>query len=187
MSRELPARPDLEHYRKEAKTFVRAFREADGAPLRRAEAVLGRRARKRFALSDAQYVIAVEHGYASWAELRRACEQSGLEALARRDRGEIVLDYDRRYTEGAPVEVFVTKRKQTYDLTDRGNPVRLAGKPRGWLDVAERVVEEFSLNVNRRGVVFVGTVYPDWVDPLASRIADASLAVYEALLELDER
>ena len=132
MSRERPARPDLEHYRKEAKALVRAFREADGAALRRAEAVLGRRARKRFALSDAQYVIAVEHGYASWAELRRACEQTGL--------------------------------------TDRSNAVRLAGKPRGWLDVAERVVEEFSLNVNRRGVVLVGTVYPDWVE--TARVAD---------------
>ena len=29
-------------------------------------------------------------------------------------------------------------------------------------------------------------MYPDWVDELAARVADASLAVYEALLELDD-
>jgi hypothetical protein len=100
---------------------------------------------------------------------------------------EVVVDSGRRYTEGRPVEVRIRKRQYRYDIDDDGAAVRLAGKPPGWLPVAERVVEEFSLNVNRRGVVFVGTVYADWVEPLASRIGEASLAVYEALLELDER
>jgi hypothetical protein len=103
------------------------------------------------------------------------------------EREEVVFDSGRRYTEGRPVEVRIRRRQHRYDIDDDGRAVRFAGKPRGWLPVAERVVEEFSLNVNRRGVVLVGTVYPDWVDPLASRIAEASLAVYEALLELDER
>ena len=39
--------------------------------------------------------------------------------------------------------------------------------------------------MNRRGVVFVGTVYPAELDSLAARVGDRSLAVYEALLELD--
>jgi hypothetical protein len=47
-------------------------------------------------------------------------------------------------------------------------------------------VEEFSLNVNRRGVVFVGTVYPRMLERLVALVAETSLAVYEALLELDE-
>jgi hypothetical protein len=103
------------------------------------------------------------------------------------ERDEVVVDSGRRYTEGRPVEVRIRKRQHRFDIDDDGRAVRLAGKPPGWLPVAERVVEEFSLNVNRRGVVFVGTVYPDWVDRLASRIGEASLAVYEALLELEER
>ena len=103
------------------------------------------------------------------------------------ERDEVVVDSGRRYTEGRPVEVRIRKRQHVYDVDDDGRAVRLAGKPPGWLPVAEDVVKELSLNVNRRGVVFVGTVYADWVDPLASRIGEASLAVYEALLELDSR
>ena len=72
MPKELPARPDFEYYRKQAKALVRAFRDGDGAAVERADAVLGPRARKRFQLSDAQHAIAVEHGYASWTEFRRA-------------------------------------------------------------------------------------------------------------------
>jgi hypothetical protein len=36
--------------------------------------------------------------------------------------------------------------------------VQLAGKPSGWFPVAERVVVEEGLNVNRAGVVFVPVV-----------------------------
>jgi hypothetical protein len=102
------------------------------------------------------------------------------------ERDEVVVDSGRRYTEGSPVEVRIRKRQHVYDIDDDGRAVRLTGQPPGWLPVAEDVVEEFSLNVNRRGVVFVGTVYPDWVDRLAARTAEASLAVYEALLEFEE-
>jgi hypothetical protein len=185
MPKELPARPDLEHYRKQAKALVRAFHDGDSAVVERANAVLGRRARDRFQLSDAQYVIAVEHGHVSWADFRHACETSGLDALAAVERGEIVLPSELRYTEGLPVEVFVRKRMHRYAIDDGGAAVRLAAKPQGWLAVAEDVVEELSLNVNRRGVVFVGTVYPRMLESLVSRVAETSLAVYEALLELD--
>lgn len=186
MHQELPARPDVEHYRKQAKALVRAYRESDRTAVARAEAVLGSRARERFQLSDAQYVLAVEHGCGSWAELKRACDRPRLDALAGVERGEIVLRSDRRYTEGKPVEVFVKKRLHRYGIDDHGNAVRLAGKPPGWLELAGEVVEDFSLNVNRRGVVFVGTVYPRMLDELTARIAETSLAVYEALLELDD-
>lgn len=108
-----------------------------------------------------------------------------MEVVLTGERDETVVDSGRRYTEGRPVEVFVRKRGHRFDITDGGAALRLAGKPSGWLAAAERVVEEFSLNVNRRGVVFVGTVYPDWVEPLVARTAEASLAVYDALLELE--
>jgi hypothetical protein len=183
---ELPTRPDLEHYRKQAKALARAYSEREAGAVARAEAVLGSRARERFQLSDAQYVLAVEHGCSSWAELKRACERPRLEALAEVERGEIVLRSDLRYTEGEPVDVFVKKRLHRYAITDQANAVRLAGKSPGWLETAGQVVEDFSLNVNRRGVVCVGTVYPRMLDKLTARIAETSLAVYEALLELDD-
>ena len=101
------------------------------------------------------------------------------------ERDEIVLRSELRYTEGRPVEVFVRKRTHRYAIDDDGAAVRLAGKPQGWLAVAGEVVEELSLNVNRRGVVFVGTVYPPMLEDLVSRVAETSLAVYETLLELE--
>lgn len=91
-----------------------------------------------------------------------------------------------RYTEGERVRVWIRKRGTKYDIDDRGAAVRLAGKPRGWFRVAEQVVAEDALNVNRAGVVFVSAFRADWVEPLAQRIGAASKAVYDALLELDE-
>jgi hypothetical protein len=88
--------------------------------------------------------------------------------------------------ETAPV--LAGRRAGWVHFSDDGAAVRAAGAPRGWLPVARRVVEELDLNINRRGVVFVSS--PErrgraWLDELEHRVADASLAVYEALLELD--
>jgi hypothetical protein len=102
------------------------------------------------------------------------------------ERGQVVLGYELRYTEGEPIQVFVKKRLHRFAITDGGNAVRLAGKPPGWLEAAGTAVDEFALNVSRRGVVCVGTVYRDWVEPLASRTAQASLAVYAAVRDLDD-
>jgi Ankyrin repeats (many copies) len=65
---------DLERYKKDAKALVRAHRAGDDEAIARAADVLGERARERFQLSDAQHVVAVEHGYNTWPELKRAIE-----------------------------------------------------------------------------------------------------------------
>ena len=54
MHHELPARLDLEWYRKQAKELVRAWRERDPEAVERVEEALGERAHERFGLSDAQ-------------------------------------------------------------------------------------------------------------------------------------
>lgn len=75
MSRELPARPNLEHLKSQAKELLDAF--ARGAPdaIERISASLpaAQRAQsvKQFALHDAQSVIAREYGFESWGALRR--------------------------------------------------------------------------------------------------------------------
>ena len=89
-------------------------------------------------------------------------------------------------TETAPV--VVTRRGGWVYFSDDGAGVRAAGAPRGWLPVAREVVAALDLNINRRGVVFVAS--PEargraWLDRLEARVADASVAVYEALLELE--
>jgi ankyrin repeat protein len=72
--RSLPERPDLTQYRKQAKELVKAHAAGDAAALIRIRAHHPRLAglddaalrRARFALADAQWVIAREHGVESW-------------------------------------------------------------------------------------------------------------------------
>jgi len=67
---ELPAHPDLEYYRKQARHLQRSYEAGDAAARARAAEVLGDRAAGRFLLSDAQFVLAQEHGFRTWAEFR---------------------------------------------------------------------------------------------------------------------
>jgi hypothetical protein len=67
---ELPAHPNLEYYRKQAKHLHRAYATGDAAAEARVADVLGDRGAERFQLSDAQFVLAQEHGFLSWAEFR---------------------------------------------------------------------------------------------------------------------
>jgi hypothetical protein len=67
---ELPAHPNLEYYRKQAKHLQHAYETGDAAAQARVADVLGDRAAERFLLSDAQFVLAQEHGFRTWAEFR---------------------------------------------------------------------------------------------------------------------
>ena len=55
---ELPAHPDLEYYRKQAKHLLHTYETGDAAAQARVADVLGDRAAERFLLSDAQFVLA---------------------------------------------------------------------------------------------------------------------------------
>ena len=89
-----------------------------------------------------------------------------------------------RYADQEPVVVHVRKRGIRYDLDDGGAAVAAAGRPAGWLAVAERVADELALNVNRAGVVFVQSFEGRDLDALAERVAETSRAVFAELLEL---
>ena len=90
------------------------------------------------------------------------------------------------YTEGEPVLVTIRRRGRRYDLRDDGRALELAGRPAGWREAAAAAVGTFDLNLTRTGVVFApaveGGIDRGW---LARRVAEASLAVYDALLELE--
>jgi ankyrin repeat protein len=62
-ARELPSHPDLAFYKKEAKDLLDACKAGDARALARLEL----RHRDRPVLAEAQFVIAREHGFASWA------------------------------------------------------------------------------------------------------------------------
>jgi hypothetical protein len=91
-ARRLPDRPNLTQYKKQAKEFVKAIRSADADVLARVRAyhprfddVTESDARlTAFALADAQFVIAREHGIESWPKFVQEIEKrSGAESPAR--------------------------------------------------------------------------------------------------------
>ena len=86
---------------------------------------------------------------------------------------------------GETLRINVRKRGRKYDLDDGGAAVAAAGKPRGWLEVAERIVAEEGFNVNRAGVVFVSAFEGRDIERLAERLAATARDVHLALLELD--
>jgi hypothetical protein len=176
----------VEHFRKQAKALLRSYQGGDSAALERAESVLGERAHVRFVLADAQHVIAREQGLRSWADLLRSSRgetvEGALAELARVERGEALVDSGLAYGDGEPVLIRVRKRLHRYDLDDRGRAVEKAGKAPGWLEVAEAAVE--PMNIGRNGAVFVPAFEWSNLADLLVRLADASRAVHEALLEL---
>lgn len=78
MSRQLPARPHLDHLKAQAKDLVDAHRRGEPEAFERIRASVpafarmsdDELARAGFALHDAQSAIAREYGFDSWAELR---------------------------------------------------------------------------------------------------------------------
>jgi ankyrin repeat protein len=92
-ARPLPARPSLEQYRKQAKELVKVFRSAQSRKSLDSEGAHSeviqrvqkhhprfrslpedRIASTRFALADAQFVIAHEHGFESWPKFAKHVE-----------------------------------------------------------------------------------------------------------------
>jgi ankyrin repeat protein len=67
-ARILPARPDLDHLRNEAKALCKAYRQKDADAVRRVAAVIG--PQPTLKLTGAQRVLAREYGFTTWARLR---------------------------------------------------------------------------------------------------------------------
>lgn len=87
----LPAHPSLEQYKKQAKELLKAYRSADVETIRRVKRKHPRFERlsepgfeiSKFALADAQLVIAREHGFESWPKFTKRIEVINSEAAAR--------------------------------------------------------------------------------------------------------
>ena len=102
------------------------------------------------------------------------------------ERSGTVRDTGLAYARGRPVRVSVRRRGSRYDIDDMGAAVEYAGRPAGWFEAAERAVEALGWNVSREGVVFVQAVEGRDIDALVRRTGEASMAVLEAVLALEE-
>ena len=172
---------NLEHCRKDAKRLLRAVSAGDPDALARARAVLGERVHQRFALSDAQHVVANERGYRSWPVLTRETPEPEPAPA----RAESIVDTGLEYRPGDPVRVWVLCRERRVSVSDHG-AVQKAGTPPGWKRACAPVHAELDVNITRGGVVWlpVVAVGPSEED-VARRIGLASLIFFQALLELD--
>ena len=77
--RELPARPNLEHLKKQARMMLRDFRAADAKAIARFAAV-GVTANPK--LADALHVIAREYGFDTWPALKVHIEIASEDPVA---------------------------------------------------------------------------------------------------------
>jgi ankyrin repeat protein len=97
----LPARPSLEQYKKQAKELVKVFRAVQSLKSSHSEAIPSETiqrvrkqhprfaglpddeiARTKFALADAQFVIAREHGFESWPKFAKRVEAHASASFA---------------------------------------------------------------------------------------------------------
>ena len=181
----------IDRLRREARLLLRAVRSGERTAHDRAATVLGARLHERFVLADALHVVACEQGATSWPALvtqrRRGPIRTALDEARGDGVAEIDVETTLRYPDGEPVTIGV-KRRETglYLLDDGGGATRRAGRRRGWFDAAERAVRRSGMNVSRMGVVFVGANERRDLEGLALRLAQASLDVLEALVELDD-
>ena len=104
---QLPERANLEQLKKQAKNLLRAARAKEPDALRRFQTLpnlasidLTQATESSFALHDAQSVIAREHGFKSWKELRDEIEVRSLGFTAALD------EFIRCATGGAPARAF---------------------------------------------------------------------------------
>ncbi len=71
----IPVRPNLEFYRKQARALLKSVQSDDPAAIRRVRTHLPRYSSgSRFLLSDAQWVLARENGAANWPKFRQELE-----------------------------------------------------------------------------------------------------------------
>lgn len=114
--RPLPNDPSLEHLRKQAKRLRRAIAAGDAAAAAEVRELHPRAARvlPRFALSDAQLVVARGYGFDTWAKLK-----THLAGIAR-----FAWNTPPMPDPSSPVDVFLRLACLVYGDWDRSNPER---------------------------------------------------------------
>jgi len=124
----------------------------------------------------------------SWLGRQADERESNLPAAAAGvERSDAVLEPGPEYVPGDPVRVRVVHREHRTSVTDGGRAIEKAGRPSGWREAADRVADELVVNVSQRGVISLPIVRGDpWCEEeIVDRIAQASLALYQELLDLE--
>ncbi|HEX5245908.1 MAG TPA: hypothetical protein VFW41_02125 [Gaiellaceae bacterium] len=101
-------------------------------------------------------------------------------------REERVVDTGLEYVPGDRVRLRVVHRDHRTSISDEGAAIERAGRPPGWRDVAKRIDDDLIVNVSRQGAVWL-PVMPcgPSEEAVVRRIGEASLALYQDLLDLE--
>jgi hypothetical protein len=101
-------------------------------------------------------------------------------------RSETTVETGLEYRSGDPVRVRIVRRGPRRSVSDDGAALARAGRPHKWREVAAKLEQERDVNVSRSGAISLPVVR---VGPpegqVVQRIAQASLALYQDLLDLD--
>ena len=88
-----------------------------------------------------------------------------------------------------PVRVRVLERDGRYEFSDEGGALAAAGVDPGELVFPDQIpLGRYSVNVSGRGVVSLpgfSRSSDEWLGKLPSLVAEGSVVLYEALLDLD--
>jgi len=180
MSRPLPARPNLDHLKAQAKDLLDAHRRRELEAFARIRAHVpafagmsdDALARAGFALHDAQSAIAREYGFASWAELRDQVAAMAEPPVARDVAAAAAL---------AAAQQFAAAASLPPEVMDAVREALLHRVPAASVTTPERV----PVLPLRNAVAFPGAVIPlDISRPTTLRAVDAARAHSPALLAI---
>jgi len=106
--------------------------------------------------------------------------------FTKQGRSETSIDTGLEYRPGDPVRVRIVRREHRISVTDDGAAIAKAGRPHARREAAN-LVAELGVNVSRGGVVSLPVVpVGPCEEKTVRRIGEASLCLYQAILERDE-
>jgi ankyrin repeat protein len=134
VSRILPARPSLEYLKKQAKDLLQRLRQGDPTVVERFRALTSTRPPRHARLADAQRLVALDFGFASWARLKAHVESPGaaqspaealLAAVKENDAGRVRAALERHpdlaATLDAPLHGLAFGQTALLGAVQRGN------------------------------------------------------------------
>ncbi len=156
--RALPPRPSLSQQKKLAKELIAAFRAGDPEAIARVRAALPDK--QKIGLTDAQFALAREYGFATWRALAQHIEQTLIDerplvdrfrhAFAMRDAAAL----RRLRTHGAEIRRLVNE-----PMFDFNSPALLVASGRGDVDVVDALLE-LGADPNRKSEWWAGPFHP---------------------------
>ena len=167
----LPARASLEQLRKQAKELLRGIRNGDAEAARRVAALRSHSPAPDFGssmtLADAQWVLAREYGFESWAKLAQRVAASRPEGIARYER--FADEIARAYVEGDATAIREFNATHSTSLIWEHDAERMRRHLVTWYASTERTME--LAVADARHLVARQSGFDDWaqlVDHLAT-------------------